>query len=883
MKTTEPSAIHLKDYQPPLYRIPEIALDFTLDPEATRVKATMKVIGTHAHKVPLVLDGKNLKLQSLKIDGQALDKSAYVQDQHRLTIHAPPKTFTLEITTEIAPAKNTALEGLYMSKGIYCTQCEPEGFRAITYYLDRPDNLAKFETRIEAAKTKYPILLSNGNLIESGECADGRHFARWQDPFPKPSYLFALVAGDLGSIRASHTTSSGRKIDLRIYVEHGNEARAGYALDSLKRAMQWDEDVYGREYDLDIFMVVAVSAFNFGAMENKGLNIFNDKLLLASPETATDDDYARIESVVGHEYFHNWTGNRITCRDWFQLSLKEGLTVFRESGFAGDMRSHAVRRVSDVRDLRLRQFQEDSGPLAHPVQPQSYIAIDNFYTATVYEKGAEVISMMSAIIGGENFRKGMDLYFERHDGEAATVEDFVRCFEEVSTRDLEQFRLWYRQAGTPEIKAQGHYDASTSTYRLTLSQNLDATPGQPVKKPMHIPIALGLVGKNSARPLPLTLQGENAHGPDERVLELKEKTQEFLFEGIEEEPILSLGHNFSAPARFRDGNGRSDHAFLMRHDTDSFNRWEAGQQLATGIVLEMIGEIQAGRAAKVDGLYLEAIGGVIARAAEDPGFTAQILMPPSENELALAIVPVDPEAIHTARHGLILSVADAHRREIEKLYETNRLSGPFSPDAESAGKRALRNVALRYVTAADDVKAGEIAHEHYRLATNMTDRMAGLSALTRIGGALAKRALDDFYGRFENDALVLDKWMSVQAMSPLPDTVQRVRELTKHPAFSMRNPNRVRALIGAFANANPLRFHDKSGSGYRLVTEIIRELDTINPQTAARMTTVFESWRNYDVERQRLMKVELERIAASKPISANLYEIVTKILGTNDA
>jgi aminopeptidase N len=883
MKTSEPRTIHLEDYRPPLYRIPEIALDFALDPEATRVKATMKVIRRTLQNGPLVLDGKNLKLRSLKIDGRALDESAYVQDQHRLTIHAPPKTFTLEITTEIAPAENTALEGLYISKGIYCTQCEPEGFRAITYYLDRPDNLAKFETRIEAAKTNYPILLSNGNLIESGECTDGRHFARWQDPFPKPSYLFALVAGDLGSIRASHTTSSGRQIDLRIYVEHGNEARAEYALESLKRAMKWDEDVYGREYDLDIFMVVAVSAFNFGAMENKGLNIFNDKLLLASPETATDADYARIESVVGHEYFHNWTGNRITCRDWFQLSLKEGLTVFRESGFAGDMRSHAVRRVSDVRDLRLRQFQEDSGPLAHPVQPQSYIAIDNFYTATVYEKGAEVISMMNAIVGRENFRKAMDLYFERHDGEAATVEDFLRCFEEVSGRDLKQFRLWYRQAGTPEIKAQGRYDASASTYRLTLSQNLEATPGQPVKQPMHIPVALALVGKNSARPLPLTLQGENARGPDQRVLELTEKTQEFLFEGIEEEPVLSLGRNFSAPARFHDGHGRSDHAYLMRYDTDSFNRWEAGQKLAIGIVLEMIGDIQAGRAAKVDGLYLEAIGGVIARAAEDPGFTAQILIPPSENELALAVVPVDPEAIHTARRGLILSVAEAHRPDIEKLYETNRLSGPFSPDAKSAGKRALRNAALRYVTARDDAKAEEIAYEHYRLATNMTDRMAGLNALTRIGGALAKRALDDFYGRFETDALVLDKWMSVQAMSPLPDTGLRVRELTKHPAFSIQNPNRVRALIGAFANANPLRFHDKSGSGYRLVTETIRELDAINPQTAARMATVFESWRKYDSDRQRLMKAELESIAASKPISANLYEIVTKILGTNES
>ncbi len=893
MKTTEPRAIHLKDYQPPAYRIPEIALDFVLDPDATRVRATMKIVRMADSNAPLVLDGNNLNLQSLKIDGEMLQPSAYHRDEHQLTIHAPPENFTLEITTEIAPEKNTALGGLYMSKGIYCTQCEPEGFSAITYYLDRPDNLATFKTRIEAKKYKYPVLLSNGNLIESGDTTDGRHFALWQDPFPKPSYLFALVAGDLGSIAGTHSTSSGRTIDLRIYVEHGNEPRAEYALDSLKRSMQWDEEVYGREYDLDIFIVVAVSAFNFGAMENKGLNIFNDKLLLASPETATDDDYARIECVVSHEYFHNWTGNRITCRDWFQLSLKEGLTVFRESGFAGDMRSHAVRRISDVRDLRLRQFQEDAGPLAHPVQPQSYIAIDNFYTATVYEKGAEVISMLKTIVGAENFSKGMDLYFERHDGEAATVEDFVRGFEEVSARDLKQFRLWYRQAGTPDIRAQGEYDASSSTYRLTLSQNLKATPGQPNKEPMHIPITIGLIGQSSEKPLPLTLQGENARGPTERVLELTGESQEFIFEGIAEKPVLSLGHNFSAPARFHDGNGRTERAFLMRHATDSFNRWEAGQKLSSEIALEMIGDIQAGRRPTVDELYLDAIGAVIARSNasrpgnekrfEDPGFTAQILMPPSENELALAMDPIDPEAIHAARNELILGVTSAHGPEIEKLYTANSSDGRFSPDAEAADKRSLRNAALRYLTASGDGKAGEFAYEHYRLATNMTDMMAGLSALTRIGGASAERALDNFHRRFEKNALVLDKWMGVQAMSSQPNTVERVHDLMKHRAFSIENPNRVRALIGAFANANPLRFHDKSGSGYRLVAEIIRTLDAINPQTAARMATAFESWRKYGAKRQLLMKAELESIASRKPISANLFEIVSKILGANEA
>jgi aminopeptidase N len=902
MKTTEPRAIYLKDYQPPDYRIPEIALDFILDPGATLVSATMRVIRAttrvEADVVPLTLDGKTLKLLSLKIDGETLETSAYVHDENQLTILAPPDAFTLEITTEIAPAKNTALEGLYMAKGMYCTQCEPEGFRAITYYLDRPDNLAKFETRIEATQDAHPVLLSNGNLIESGILSDGRHFARWQDPFPKPSYLFALVAGDLGSINGTHVTASGKNIDLRIYVEHGNEARAEYALDSLKRSMQWDEEVYSREYDLDIFMVVAVSAFNFGAMENKGLNIFNDKLLLASPETATDDDYARIECVVGHEYFHNWTGNRITCRDWFQLSLKEGLTVFRESRFAGDMRSHSVRRISDVRDLRLRQFGEDSGPLAHPVQPQSYIAIDNFYTATVYEKGAEVISMLESIVGNENFRKGMDLYFKRHDGHAATVEDFLRCFEDVSARDLKQFRLWYCQAGTPEISAIGEYNASTSTYCLRLSQNLNASPGQSKKVPMHIPITLGLIGQKTMKPLPLTLQGENTRGSDDRTLELTTKMQEFVFKGIEEDPVLSLGRNFSAPARFHDGNGRVERAFLMRHDTNSFNRWEAGQKLFFEIALEMIQDIQAGIAAKVDALYLESFGGVIARAIEDtrteggssddPGFNAQILMPPSENELALAMDTIDPEAIHTARYELIRTVASAHGPEIERLYLANSSAGAFSPGANAAGKRALRNAAFRYLTAQDDAKAGELAFEHYSNATNMTDMMAGLGALTRTGGALERSALENFYHRFQNDALVLDKWMGVQAMSPRPDTVERVRDLMDHSIFSIKNPNRVRALIGSFAAGNPLRFHDKSGSGYRLVAENIRKLDAINPQTAARMATSFENWRKYDAKRQGLMRGELEDIivspkGASKVISANLYEIVNKILGANEA
>ncbi len=879
MKTAEPRAIYLKDYAPLAYRIPEIALNFRLEPSATRVTATMHVQRRASAADPLVLCGKRLKLVSIALDGTPLEPSSYTVTPESLSITAPPNDFQLEIVTEIAPAENTALEGLYMSNGIYCTQCEPEGFRCITYYLDRPDNLAKFETRIEAPKSTAPVLLSNGNPIASGDLGDGWHFAEWRDPFPKPSYLFALVAGDLGHISDTYTTLTGRNIDLKVYVEHGNEKRAEYAMDSLKRAMRWDEETYGREYDLDIFMIVAVSAFNFGAMENKGLNIFNDKVLLASPDTATDDDYARIESVVGHEYFHNWTGDRITCRDWFQLSLKEGLTVFRESGFAGDMRSHAVRRIHDIKDLRLRQFQEDSGPLAHPVQPQSYITIDNFYTATVYEKGAEVIGMLRTILTPALFRKGMDLYFTRHDGQAATVEDFVRCFEEVSGRDLGQFRLWYSQAGTPEIRAEGKYDSASGKYSLQVSQRLGATPGQPEKQPMQIPLSLGLIGSKSGTPLPLTLEGENQIGPTERVVELTGPEHSFVFTNVTEAPVLSIGRNFSAPVNIRTSADLGTRAFLMGRDTDSFNRWESGQQLATELLLAMIRNIQAGGAPTTDPVYLDAIGNVLKRAHEDHAFTALMLMPPSESELALKLSPIDPEAIHSAREALIRATANAHRTGLDRLYRDLESKGPFSADAASAGRRSLRNAVLRFLTAANDETSARLAHDHYVSATNMTEMTAGLSALARMTSPRRDQAFAAFHDRFRSEPLVLDKWMGLQAMSPLPDTIERVRSLMTHPVFTLKNPNRVRALIGAFAVGNPLRFHDRSGAGYRLLREVVQSLDSINPQTAARMAAAFETWRRYDAERQRLIRAELEAIAAQSGLSNNLYEMVSKMLG----
>jgi aminopeptidase N len=866
MRTEEPRAIQLADYRAPEFRIRSVQLDFALNPQATRVtsKLTVERVGGSGQ---LVLQGESLKLVSLALDGQAMAADQYRLDERSLTILQTRGTFTLETVAEIAPAANTALEGLYQSGGMFCTQCEPEGFRRITWFLDRPDNLSVFTVRIEADEEQFPVLLSNGNRIETGRLGNGRHFAVWHDPFPKPSYLFALVAGDLGSIHDSFTTMSGRRIALDIYVEHGNEPRALYAMDALKRAMKWDEEAYGREYDLDIFMIVAVSAFNMGAMENKGLNIFNDKVLLASPETATDDDYARIESVVAHEYFHNWTGNRVTCRDWFQLSLKEGLTVFRDQSFSSAMRSAGVQRIQEVRSLRARQFPEDAGPLAHPVQPQSYIEINNFYTATIYDKGAEVIGMLRTLVGEEGYRKATDLYFQRHDGQAATVEDWVKCFEDACHRDLSQFRLWYRQAGTPVVEARGTYDATARTYTLELTQSLASTPGQSHKQPMHLPVRIGLIGRSGAS-LPLTLEGENHAGAESRVLELTDSRHRFVFVDIAEPPLLSLGRGFCAPAVFRSPQDRRDRAFLMGHDRDSFNRWEAGQALAGEIMLE----------GADTGDYLAALGAVLKQAEEDPAFAAQMLMPPTESELAALKTPVNPEAIHAARQALVRAIAGAHRERLAQLYEAMRDAGDFCPDAASAGRRALRNACLRYLTAADDEAAAGLAEAHYRSATSMTDMIAGLAALARMESPLRDAAFTHFHDRFRADPLVLDKWMTLQAGSPLPGTVTAVRALMKHPAFDIRNPNRVRALVGAFS-ANHPRFHDSRGVGYRLVGETVRALDPLNPQVAARMAGAFESWRRYDAGRQALMKAELEAIRALPGISPNLLEITGKMLG----
>jgi aminopeptidase N len=870
MPVESPASVRLKDYRAPAYLVSEIALDFALDPLATRVTAVTKLTrqGTPA---PLRLDGERLKLISVAIDGVALPPSEYKVDDESLIIFAPPEKFTLTVVTKIAPEENTELQGLYRAKGLYCTQCEAEGFRRITYYLDRPDVLAVYTTRIEALKAVAPVLLSNGNLVDSGELPEGRHFAVWRDPFPKPCYLFALVAGDLGHIADSHVTASGRKVDLKIFVEHGNEDKARWAMVALKKAMTWDEKTYGREYDLDIFMIVAVSAFNFGAMENKGLNVFNDKVLLASPETASDGDYAHIEGVVAHEYFHNWTGDRVTCRDWFQLSLKEGLTTFRDQSFSADMRSAPVQRIEDVRFLRLGQFLEDAGPLAHPVQPQSYITIDNFYTATVYEKGAEVIRMLKTLVGADGFRKSTDLYFARHDGQAVTVEDWVKCFEDATGRDLRQFRLWYAQAGTPVVDAVGHYDAAKKTYTLAVKQNLRPTPGQPEKRPMLIPLRLGLIGQ-SGRALPLTLEGENATGPEERVLELSEAEQSFVFTGVAEAPLLSLGRGFSAPVVFNLPQSAAERCRLMACDPDPFNRWEAGQAAARQTMID----IMAGDAP--DPGFVAAIGEVLKHAADDMAFAAHMLSPPLESEMAQTMEPVDPDAIHTARNRLIRAIATAHEKTIAALYAGVQETAPYSADAASCGRRALKNASLRFLTAADDEAAATIADAHYRNAGNMTDMMAGLAALTRMQSPRVEAALAHFYERFKHEPLVLDKWMGLQAGSPRADTVERVKALMKHPAFDIKNPNRVRALVGAFS-ANQLRFHAADGTGYRLVGETIRNLDRLNAMVAARMSGAFETWRRFDLDRQKQMRAELTAMVRMPGVSSNLYEVASKMLG----
>ena len=879
MRTDIAQPIRLEDYRQPDWLVDTVHLDFSLHPSGTRVKAKLALRpNPAAPAAPLVLDGDEVSLTSLKIDGAEAAPDAYVATPERLTIAQPPaKPFTLEIETTVDPSANTQLSGLYRSSGTYCTQCEAEGFRRITYFPDRPDVMAVYTTRIEADKTEAPVLLANGNLILSGDLPGGRHFAVWHDPHPKPSYLFALVGGDLAHIEDRFRTMSGRDVTLRIYVEHGKEDRCGYAMDALKRSMRWDEQAFGREYDLDIFMIVAVSDFNMGAMENKGLNVFNDKYVLATPETATDADYSHIEAIIAHEYFHNWTGNRITCRDWFQLCLKEGLTVFRDQEFSSDMRSRPVKRIADVRGLRAAQFVEDAGPLAHPVRPQAYKEINNFYTSTVYEKGAELCRMVQTLIGKDKFRAGMDLYFARHDGEAATVEQFIACFAEASGRDMTQFMRWYAQAGTPEVTVTTTHDAAAKTFTVEAKQAVPPTPGQPDKQPMLIPLRLGLVGKDG-RDLPLTLQGASITGD---VVELDAAVKTFVFTGITERPVLSINRGFSAPIKLVTDLTNDDLAFLAAHDADPFNRWQALQSIATRLLIDNVGEIRKGFAPKSDDRLMVALAALVEDASLEPAFVALALVPPGEGDIARELGrDIDPDAIHRARRALRADIGVRLGPALSTLYERLTLPGGYTPDATSAGRRTLRNVALDLIAADGNAAGIARAARQYETADNMTDRMAALSTLALHEGDARDKALADFYGRYAADALVIDKWFSLQAMSPLPGALEQVRALTRHAGFSLANPNRVRALIGAFAHSNLTQFNRADGAGYDFVAEQILALDPKNPQVSARMATAFRTWRNLEPGRRAKAESALRRIKAAPGLSRDLSDIVERALGT---
>jgi aminopeptidase N len=859
MRTEVPQPIRLTDYRPPAYLIDTVELTFDLAPNATRVKAKLAVRRKGDHAEPMVLDGVRLKLLSVAVDGEARGDNTYTQTDEQLSLPDLPAAFTLETEVEIDPAANTALEGLYMSGGRFCTQCEAEGFRKITYFPDRPDVLARYTVRIEGPKA-FDRLLSNGNLIESGELSDDRHFAVWNDPFPKPCYLFALVAGELDMLEGEHRTNTGRTIALRLYTDPGQSARAAYALDALKRSMQWDEDVFGREYDLDLFMIVAVRDFNFGAMENKGLNIFNSSLLLADPETATDLDYERIESVVAHEYFHNWTGDRITCRDWFQLCLKEGLTVFRDQEFSADMRSRAVQRIKDVKALRARQFAEDAGPLAHPVRPSSYLKIDNFYTATIYEKGAEVIRMLKTVLGEHAFRAGMDLYFERFDGTAATVEDFIGCFAEASGRDLSQFFDWYEQAGTPALSLITEYDADKGEVALHFRQETAPTPGQPAKRALTIPIWIGLLD-------------DEGRALGEECLVILETPELTVRLPSPVRPVVSALRRFSAPVKFSTDAPAKDAYVLMAADPDLFNRWEAGQGLAEALILsraegtpDEVGEER----------FAEAMRHALADADAEPAFKALMLSLPSEGDLSLAQQPADPAAIHDSRDALRTRLAVHLETELLDLHANLQDQGEFSPSAEQAGRRALRNAALDLLAAGPGDVVRQRAEAHFEGAATMTDAMGGLNALLQLGGELLETALAAFYEKWNHEPLVVDKWFALQARDPSPDALGRITGLMNHAAFEAKTPNRLRALVQGFASGNPARFHDPSGAGYRFLADRILETDAFNPMTAARMIEPLGGWRRYIPELGALMRAELERIAGAKGVSKNVFELADK-------
>ena len=884
MRTEQPQMIYLKDYQAPEYLIDETHLTFELFEDHTLVHAQLVMRRNPARGAgfpALMLDGQQLELLSVKLDDAELTAVDYQLDDSHLTLHPTTAQFVVDTSVRIHPETNTALEGLYKSGGMFCTQCEAEGFRKITYYLDRPDVMSTFTTTVVAEQHRYPILLSNGNPIASGPDEDGRHWATWEDPFMKPAYLFALVAGDLWCVEDTFTTMSERTVALRIYVEPENIDKCQHAMTSLKKSMRWDEETYGREYDLDIFMIVAVNDFNMGAMENKGLNIFNSSAVLARAETATDAAHQRVEAIVAHEYFHNWSGNRVTCRDWFQLSLKEGFTVFRDSEFSADMNSRTVKRIQDVAFLRTHQFAEDAGPMAHAVRPDSFIEISNFYTLTVYEKGSEVVRMIHTLLGAEGFRKGSDLYFERHDGQAVTCDDFIKAMEDANGADLSQFKRWYSQAGTPRLAVSEHYDAQQKTYSLTFAQSCPATPDKVEKLPFVIPVELGLLNAQGAE-IALQLAGETAASGTSRVLSVTEAEQTFTFIGVNQKPLPSLLRGFSAPVKLSFAYSRDQLMFLMQHDTDGFNRWDAGQQLSVQVLQELIAQHQRGEALVMDQRLVEALRSVLGNPELDQAMVAEMLSLPGEAYLTEISDVADVDAIHIAREFARKQLADSLFEGLWARYQANRAVSkvtPYLAEAEHFARRALQNIALSYLmlTGKPDVLAAAL--EQFEHSDNMTERLTALAVLINSPFEAEKAAaLASFAEQFKDNPLVMDQWFSVQAGSTQPGGLQRVRELMEHPAFNIKNPNKVRALVGAFAGQNLINFHAADGSGYRFLADLVIQLNTFNPQIASRQLAPLTRWRKYDSARQALMKAELERIRSSGELSSDVFEVVSKSL-----
>jgi len=882
------STIYLKDYKVPPFLIDKTELTFDLKDEYTRVQSTL-----HMRRNPeceqlspkLELNGLEMQLLELRIDGRVLSKDCYALTDELLTLCELPASFVLECQTEIKPQENTSLEGLYRSRTMYCTQCEAEGFRKITYYLDRPDVMSEFVTTIKADETNFPVLLSNGNPMDAGKTDDGRHWATWHDPFKKPAYLFALVAGDLERVDDNFVTASGRDVSLRIFVEGKDVDKVDHAMTSLKHSMRWDEEVYGREYDLDIFMIVAVDDFNMGAMENKGLNIFNTSCVLAKPEISTDAAYQRVEAIVAHEYFHNWSGNRVTCRDWFQLSLKEGFTVYRDAEFSAHMGSPTVKRVEDVSFLRTAQFAEDGGPMAHAVRPESYMEISNFYTLTIYEKGAELVRMIANLLGPKKFRAGSDLYFDRHDGQAVTTDDFVQAMEDASGKDLTQFRRWYSQAGTPVLNVEGHYDAAAQTFTLKTKQSCPPTPESEHKLPFHIPLAMGLLG--DAGELPLYLRGDESPGESSdnthRVLEITEAVQTFVFERVTERPVPSLLRALSAPVKLQYDYSREDLTLLMRADSDGFSRWNAAQQLGVAVIHDAMQAWKAQSPITVDPLLVEAYRTVLNDSSLDKAMVALMLTLPTEGYLSEIATEIDVDAIHYARDGVKAALAKALKNEFIGTYESYDHSVPYAPTAADIAARSLCNIALGYLMSSGDIHVLEKCYQQYLSSNNMTDVMAALANLVNSRDEAAnlqrRKALDGFYDKWQSESLVVNQWLSVQATCTLPGALARVKSLMEHPAFDIKNPNKARSVIGGFCAGNAVNFHAESGEGYEFLADQIIVLNALNPQIASRLLTPLTKWRQYSSNRQALMQDQLQRILQTPDLSKDVYEVVSKSLG----